>query len=38
MSPAAATRLAPKTSTIARSEGLVGHAAAMDARMAKDAP
>ena len=38
MSPAAATRLARQTSTIARSEGLVGHAAAMDARMAKDAP
>ncbi len=32
MSPAAAGRLAPETSTIARSEGLVGHAAAMDAR------
>ena len=38
MSPASATRLAPETSRIARSEGLVGHAAAMDARMAKDAP
>ena len=35
MTPASATRLAPETSTIARSEGLVGHAAAMDARMAK---
>ncbi len=33
MTPRAATRLAPETSTIARSEGLVGHAAAMDARI-----
>ncbi len=32
MTPAAVDRLAPETSTIARSEGLVGHAAAMDAR------
>ena len=32
MTPASAARLAPETSTIARSEGLVGHAAAMDAR------
>jgi len=32
MTPEAADRLAPETSTIARSEGLVGHAAAMDAR------
>jgi len=32
MTPEAAARLAPETSTIARSEGLVGHAAAMDAR------
>jgi histidinol dehydrogenase len=32
MTPAAAARLAPETSLIARSEGLVGHAAAMDAR------
>ena len=30
--PRSAARLAPETSTIARSEGLVGHAAAMDAR------
>ena len=37
MSAASATRLAPETSTIARSEGLVGHAAAMDARMTRDA-
>ena len=37
MSQASATRLAPETSTIARSEGLVGHAAAMDARMATGA-
>ena len=33
MTPASAARLAPETSTIARSEGLVGHAAAMDARI-----
>jgi histidinol dehydrogenase len=33
MTPRSATRLAPETSTIARSEGLVGHAAAMDARI-----
>ncbi len=32
MTPASAARLAPETSAIARSEGLVGHAAAMDAR------
>jgi histidinol dehydrogenase len=32
MTPGSAARLAPGTSTIARSEGLVGHAAAMDAR------
>ncbi|MGZ4126490.1 MAG: histidinol dehydrogenase, partial [Actinomycetota bacterium] len=32
MTAAAAAHLAPETSTIARSEGLVGHAAAMDAR------
>lgn len=32
MTAEAATRLAPETSTIAQSEGLVGHAAAMDAR------
>jgi histidinol dehydrogenase len=32
MTPGSANRLAPETSTIARSEGLVGHAAAMDAR------
>ncbi len=32
MTSEAADRLAPETSTIARSEGLVGHAAAMDAR------
>ena len=37
MTAASATRLAPETSTIARSEGLVGHAAAMDARMTEDA-
>ncbi len=37
MTAASATRLAPETSTIARSEGLVGHAAAMDARMMEDA-
>ena len=36
MTPASAARLAPETSTIARSEGLVGHAAAMDARTTKD--
>ena len=32
MTPEAAKRLAPQTSAIARSEGLVGHARAMDAR------
>jgi histidinol dehydrogenase len=32
MTAGSANRLAPETSTIARSEGLVGHAAAMDAR------
>ena len=32
MTPRSAARLAPETSTIARSEGLVGHAAAMVAR------
>jgi histidinol dehydrogenase len=32
MTAEAAERLAPQTSTIARSEGLVGHARAMDAR------
>jgi histidinol dehydrogenase len=36
MTSRSATRLAPETSTIARSEGLVGHAAAMDARITKD--
>jgi histidinol dehydrogenase len=36
MTPASASRLAPETSAIARSEGLVGHAAAMDARIAED--
>jgi len=36
MTAASAARLAPETSTIARSEGLVGHAAAMDARSMKD--
>ncbi|MGZ8652832.1 MAG: histidinol dehydrogenase [Actinomycetota bacterium] len=35
MTSGSATRLAPETSTIARSEGLVGHAAAMDARTTK---
>ena len=34
MTSGSATRLAPETSAIARSEGLVGHAAAMDARTA----
>jgi histidinol dehydrogenase len=34
MTSGSATRLAPETSAIARSEGLVGHAAAMDARSA----
>jgi histidinol dehydrogenase len=32
MTAEAAARLAPETSTIARSEGLVGHARAMDVR------
>jgi histidinol dehydrogenase len=36
MTSASAARLAPETSTIARSEGLVGHAAAMDARTTRD--
>jgi histidinol dehydrogenase len=36
MTPRSASRLAPETSTIARSEGLVGHAAAMDARSTRD--
>lgn len=36
MTAASAARLAPETSTIARNEGLVGHAAAMDARSMKD--
>jgi histidinol dehydrogenase len=36
MAAGSAARLAPETSTIARSEGLVGHAAAMDARTTKD--
>jgi histidinol dehydrogenase len=36
MSSSSASRLAPETSAIARSEGLVGHAAAMDARTVRD--
>jgi histidinol dehydrogenase len=36
MTSRSAARLAPETSAIARSEGLVGHAAAMDARISKD--
>ena len=35
MTPRSAAGLAPETSTIARSEGLVGHAAAMDARVSE---
>jgi histidinol dehydrogenase len=36
MTPRSANRLAPETSTIARSEGLIGHAASMDARITED--
>jgi histidinol dehydrogenase len=36
MTSRSANRLAPETSTIARSEGLVGHAASMDARITED--
>ena len=36
MSPGSAALLAPEASTIARSEGLVGHAAAMDSRARED--
>ena len=35
MSPEAAARFTPGTSAIARAEGLVGHAQAMDARAAE---
>jgi histidinol dehydrogenase len=37
MTRGSATSLAPETSTIARSEGLVGHAASMEARTTRDA-
>jgi histidinol dehydrogenase len=36
MTSRSATRLAPETSAIARSEGLVGHAASMDARITRE--
>jgi histidinol dehydrogenase len=36
MTSRSATRLAPETSAIARSEGLVGHAASMDARVTRE--